>query len=127
MHKPAGVKGVLCRDDARARIAAITEAIGRHSDGDDGAGEAAPPLVHEERRTAAGVTRAAEEAKCNDDAATRTLGDIVPEKWLTGDLGCYGRLDLDTTGLVSGHHGCKQGATTTRTYTLWCAVELPLF
>ena len=63
MHKPAGVKGVLHRDEARSRAAAAS---------------------------AGGVAAAA--------TPERTLGDLVPQKWLTGDLGCYGRLDANTTG-----------------------------
>ncbi len=29
-----------------------------------------------------------------------SLGDLIPREWLTGDLGLYGRLDKQTTGLV---------------------------
>ena len=44
------------------------------------------------------AARARTEAVPTSEA--KTLGDLVPCEWMTGDLGLYGRLDKPTTGLV---------------------------
>ena len=81
LNKPKGVLGVLDRKHARERRK-----------------EELTPA--RDKGSAAAAVAAAASAEGSLASHAATLGDLVPLDWLTNDLGCFGRLDKNSSGLV---------------------------